>query len=311
MKKIIVILLNSTITVILILLSCKSQITNKHEGRFQKNDNNKKIFQYNLDKTNWLTVDAIINGKDTGIFVLDNNTRAIDLFHFDLNFALQKGLISNNYGESIKQFQDTSFINLSFGTFNINSRGNGIGNLPHSENIDYAGIIGLGFLKNYIVEISYIENYFCIDSTLSIDTFLYQPIILKQKAYNYIPIEFYTNGKKYLKNAILDIGYAGDGFFWGGGAGKDLIGPNFDSSRIEKKITTMSGEINHYMPFQFDSISIPGSLTLSTIPSRISLNQNGLSGSDVVLFGNSFLKRFKKIYIDFRTNKLYLPRHLN
>lgn len=112
---------------------------------------------------------------------MDNSTSDDDMIIFDEAFALQKNLVPNSNPGAIRTFQDFSLITLSFGSFILNSNANRIMKLPKKKGFEYSGIIGLGFLKKYIIEINYSKNIFLIYSTLPIDTSKYSTIDLEKK----------------------------------------------------------------------------------------------------------------------------------
>lgn len=127
--------------------------------------------------------------------------------------------------------------------------------------------------------------------------------------YLLLPISFYINGKKYIKKSVLDLGNEGEGFHWSRGSVKKIIDMKIDSNKIKTgTITTVTREISTSMPLKFDSVSLSDNLIIKNINSRISFSSNGISGSDIVLFGNSLLSRFGEVVIDFRKNKLYTQR---
>lgn len=287
-----------------------SKVKNAHSINPKENNNR---FPYYTDKSNWLSVKAKVNNKDSAIFVFDNSTPKDQMVLFDERFALQSGLIKNNKPKTISHFLDSSVVSLSFGSFKINSKEKAMANLPQKDRFKYVGLIGYGFLRNYIIEINYREKYFIIDSTLSVDTSNYYRIDFERKGmYCRLPVTFYINGKKHLKNVLLDLGYQGDGFYWGGGAVKSisyLI--SYSSTKSKRLIGTMTGEIDSRRPYKFDSATLPTHLMVKNIDSWISFSSKGMSGMNLILLGNSFLSKFGKVYIDFRKSKLYLEKEKN
>jgi hypothetical protein len=124
-----------------------------------------------------------------------------------------------------------------------------------------------------------------------------------------IPIEFFINGKIIKKACFLDLGYGGEGFFWGAGAVKSLPANQIDASSLARSSkATVTGEVLSTAHFNFDSAIIFREAKIINSQATLSFSKNGVSSSNWVLFGNGILKKFGKVFIDFRTNKLFLRR---
>lgn len=284
----------------------KIEIIDKHD--FKNASLEKGAFYYDLEKSNWLTVRAIINKADTATFVFDNNGK--ELVCFDMEYALKSNLIKNKDGRTISRFLDSSEISLSFGNFDIQSKSKSIGNLPRKKTFKIGGLLGMDFLKNYALEINFQDRYFRFDSTFSIDTTGFFVLDIERKGlFAMLPVDYFVDGKKYRKKSLIDLGYEGPGIRWNGSAVKGIPFFKKDNSKVRKAITTMTGEIDEVMPYSFDSIILPGNLKVANVPSRLSFSSQGVSGNSQILLGNGFLKRFGIVFIDFRNNKLYLKKN--
>lgn len=268
-------------------------------------------FLLHQSRANWLFVNAVINGVDTCILVLDNNTVKNDKIIFDQEFAKEKHWITDN-GASVRRFMDSTTLSVNIGKIQFVSGpdSNRIMALPPKKGFRYMGILGSGFLHKYIMEIDYQHQYFVLDSTIEIDGTQFDSVnLINNGAYWVTPVQFFKDGQLYEYDAVLDLGNESEGFFWGGGVAKPLSSLfKFTPSPISK--TTATGElVSDVGKALFDSIGI-SSFRISNVPVTTSVSNEGISGSNLVLFGSGFLKRFGKVYIDFRNGILYLPDKL-
>lgn len=71
-------------------------------------------FLLHPSRVNWLFVNAVINGVDTCILVLDNNTVKNDKIIFDLEFPKEKHWITDN-GASFRRFMDSTTLSVNIG----------------------------------------------------------------------------------------------------------------------------------------------------------------------------------------------------
>jgi len=291
--------------------ACKSQ--NNSDNR-RINDvvpivHQKKVF-FDADVSNLMTVHALVNKTDSAIFILDNGTMDNYCIIFDKKYALNKNLITTGDPREINKFQDSAKLDIQFGHYNFMSTNNRIMDLPVSEKIAFDGLLGMGFLKNYILEIDYHNDFFKLDTVFSLDAKNYHEIQLEKSGmFLKMPVVFYINGRAISKTCILDLGLGGDGFFWGTGAVQALPGNLIDtlSLKMSSKIT-VTGETVHITNFTFDSVQLFHDAILLNVDGLLSFSEKGITSSNWVLFGNSILKKFGRVFIDFRKNKLYLSK---
>lgn len=267
-------------------------------------------FEYKHELSNFLSIPVLVNSSDTILLALDNGTYEKDVFIIDRNTAFLRKLISDTSGKSIRTFQDMPII-LEFGSFSIISKNNQtIYKFPKSKKIKVEGLLGMGFLNDKILKINYTEHNFIIDTVLNIDTSKWQEFsLIKYGPLFKIPIAAFFNGKKICDFAALDLGYEGDGFFFAGKYTKRLASgvskPNLISISSGNSTT---GEQSTRYSCIIDSIQIGNQTRGLNISSIINIADNGIGGNDIVLFGNSVLKRFERIVVDFKHGKLFLPR---
>lgn len=262
-----------------------------------------------------LTVRALINKKDTAVLVIDNSTANDYTLILNEPYARRKGYILNDttnrgkYIRSINKFMDSATLLLNVGNYQIASVENRVMKLPSSKRIIYDGILGYGFLKDKMIEINYKDKYFIIDSSLTIDTSAFSGIELRRNfSYSLLPISFYMKSKAYQKICLLDLGDGLEGIYWGGAAARSIQGIHHDVAKQKSFTGNVTGETDTTFPALFDSVvfSDPHNV-LKNVPSQLSVSGRGISGSNLILVGNDVLSRFEKIYLDFRSNKLFLP----
>lgn len=294
-----------------LLFACNNLNSGQEMSGAKSGATSENKFLLHPNRANWLFVNAVINGVDSCILVLDNNTVKNDKIIFDMEFAKEKHWITDN-GASVRRFMDSTTLSVNIGKIQFVSDpgSNRIMALPKKEGFRYMGILGSGFLHKYILEIDYQHQYFVLDSTIEIDGTQFDSVnLINNGAYWVTPVQFFKDGQLYEYDAVLDLGNETEGFFWGGGVAKPLSNLfKFALAPISK--TTATGElVSGVGKALFDSVVI-SSFWISNVPVTTFVSNGGISGSNLVLFGSGFLERFGKVYIDFRNGILYLPDKL-
>ena len=125
-----------------------------------------------------------------------------------------------------------------------------------------------------------------------------------------IKATFYKNGTLHNHTALLDLGFNGESFFWGGKATNQLPSTfKLEITNIKKNgikmIENMNGSTADII---FDSVRLFDNQILKNSEGTIIQSGNGLLMSNQVWFGNGILKKFGKVYFDFKNNIIYVPR---
>lgn len=171
------------------------------------------------------------------------------------------------------------------------------------------GILGMGFLKKYIVAIGYNQKYLEIfDTTNFVVPTMYEEIKFKPP-YNgplkNLDILLYINGQRYPENVSLDLGCSLPGFYlstYHYEKNKKVFDA-ISSDHGTESFSAVRKAVNKSVIL--DSATILGS-TIFSIPSLVALKGNTYSKS--ILFGNDILQRFGKIYLHLGSNKMYIKR---
>ncbi len=269
--------------------------------------NNRIPFVDTLEK-NHIIVKALINQKPVYL-VVDNGTHpdyyiilfkpaaaAIGLIDTLKPFRLEtERIAATPYSISLSEFRDTSkgIVVHNYGI------------LPKDKLSD--GILGMGFLKKYIVAIDYNQKYLEIFDTANfVVPKLYEEITFKPPydgPLRNLDILLYINGKNYPENVSLDLGYSLPGFYLSTYHYEknkkvfDTAGDTTESFSAIRKAVNKSVIL--------DSVTILDK-TIANIPSLVALKGNTYSNS--ILFGNDILQRFGKIYLQLGSNKMYIKR---
>jgi hypothetical protein len=172
------------------------------------------------------------------------------------------------------------------------------------------GILGMGFLKRYIVEINYEMRYLQLHDTASYKVpNKYKEVTFKPPytgPFRQLDAEFCIGHKSIKESISIDIGLGVDGFFFG--LPKYLKYQHMLQSSLNGNISesyfVFSKSKN--MNIVIDSVHIAGK-TVKHIPATVEIESS--ASYDAILFGNNVLQRFKKVYFNFAANKIYLPEN--
>lgn len=296
------------LTIITFLSACK-QNNNAEVPKVspQLIDSNK--FSYYPDSSlNYLTANVLVNGKFPGKFILDNGTHPDDKISYTIDFA-RKYLLKDTSLLTQIYFANDSVTTISFGGVKDTTVGCNLGSLPRVPVFPYDGLIGLGVLKNYILEVNYDKNYFKLHHNFSYDSTSFSKIVLdKGGMCPELHVDFFSGNRSYNFQVSLDLGLEGDGFLFMESAANDIS--------INKEDIVQNGEMNFNgtagasgkaIKYIFDSVRISGQVLKNT-PSSLVVSGTGRLSDNSVAFGNGILRKFGLIFIDFKNNLLYLPK---
>lgn len=266
-------------------------------------------FSFDLEKSSLLTLNVLINGKYPANFIIDNGTVKDEKVVYNREFA-RKFLLKDTSFISEIHFQRDSISKISFGQYSINCTENPVSSLPQPKGLKYDGIIGLGILKDYLLEVNYQEKYFSFHTPFVPDTTLFTKLQLQKKALcPELEVKFCKKGKFYSHKALLDMGFAKKGFLWGGMATKQIsvLSNEFMNFRKEgiKMINGMSASTAVVI---FDSVVLFNNKILRSSLSEVVQSGSGFAMSNQIWFGHDVLKNFGKVYFDFNNDIIYLPK---
>jgi len=294
---------------IFLLFSCKNNSQARIDEKTDTTAINKRVPFVDTLSNNHIIVEALVN-KKTVRLVLDNATHPDYYIILFKPSAARIGIIdtSKSFPLETDRINSTLF-DISISGFNDPTRGvrvHNYHNLPASKLPD--GLLGMGFLKKFVVFIDYQERYLRIIDTTDFSApegyneikFIppYNGIFKKLEA------TFYINGTQFTAPVSLDLGNGLPGFSFGSFF-YEKYKKVFDAASTGKQTESfamISKTLN--MDITLDSVSFYGYV----IPEVSSLAAQSESGySKTIIFGNNILRHFKKVYFHLGSNKMYIP----
>jgi hypothetical protein len=261
-----------------------------------------------LTGKHWIVINTIFQDSIPAKLIVDNGTKWV--IYLDQAFAIQKRLISDSTEEKkyqeqrlpfrINHIRDTAVNTIIFDLKGI------VGKVPD-------GLLGHDFLAKYIVEINYKKRYLFLhngasfqppNGFLSIPMRKNSPKDTKRK----IQLSFFLKGGKRIQDeAVLDLGQGSNELFFAGGATRkhDLL--QFVKGQEPKVLGRyVTSEENFGYEIQTDSIHL-GGVSIKNVRASLSTSTTGISGADMISFGNGLLRNFGVVFLDLSNNKLFLP----
>ncbi|RYY66863.1 MAG: hypothetical protein EOO13_15270, partial [Chitinophagaceae bacterium] len=242
---------------IALFCSCKNNAVNEKKNP-NNNVKNVKQFPYDPQVSRVITIHVLVNEKYAASFLIDNGTAESDEIILDRKFVRKYLLPDSSYLSEIR-FQKDSTTTVQFDSFFIKTNRTSVLALPQSKTTQYNGIIGLGFLKKYLIEINYAGGYFSFHTPFVPDTVLYEPFKMNKNGIcPELTTSFYLNNNRIESPVFLDLGNGRNNFLWGAKAVEKIRKFKNPVVSLEQMDTAkmVGGMMGFTSEFIFDSAKI-------------------------------------------------------
>ncbi|ARS40446.1 hypothetical protein CA265_12575 [Sphingobacteriaceae bacterium GW460-11-11-14-LB5] len=206
-------------------------------------------------------------------------------------------------------------ITFAFGKVNGVSKSHAIIDMKRIIGDKAELLIGMEFMKNYIVEINYFNNTISFNKgnisnkNKLIDSIRINPVDKSKLRYEVLATFYTQRGDSFKERCIIDLGASGGTIGFSTRLVKKhnlLYGINL-KPEIKREGTTMKGEVmtGHFATLKAIKI---GKFKIDTPSVFFHTNKTGMTAAEPSLIGNYILRKFGHIYISFNKNMIYITK---
>lgn len=273
---------------------------------------------------NHLFVPVVLNDTIKANFILDN--MSYGTLSLDSTFLVEKRLMRIdttlkdirkkriNYINQLNIVHDRP-IKFNSSTIQDTSRQNDIFDLKRIVGNKAQGLIGMPFLKKYLIEIDYMNNKIILHQPKFhkhkelLDTISIIPQDKQRMAFK-VNITFNPSGglPPFKENCFIDLGAGGNAISLS--TRIVLKHKLLDIKTLSPRPSTgkvFSKEIVTGFTTKFKSIQL-GKFRIDSPIINLNTSQKGMSATMPPMLGSYLFKRFGRIFIDFRNNAIYIPK---
>lgn len=212
----------------------------------------------------------------------------------------------------MNEFMAKNF-NITVGQLNYTSSFPTVFNIRRITDNRADGIIGLAFIKNYILEINYEKRFVVFHKpdffTKPLDA-IKIPVEYKGAGFLFTHMNFKINDKLSLdKKVVIDLGYSPRNIGWGTYAvNSNNLLKNIVNKTAYKPVRnkTMTGELLTGYTAAIKAISLDNKIMIDTPKLLLHTSTSGVSSNNIICVGNYIFSRYKRVYFDMNGRMLYI-----